>query len=52
VTMFPDAGHPTQKERDEQGPIGDHNHSRPCPAQGGVTMCSVFLCPDCSTYPL
>jgi hypothetical protein len=28
VTMFPDAGHPTKEDGDEQGQISDCNHSR------------------------
>jgi hypothetical protein len=28
VATFPDAGHPTKEERDEQGQIGDGDHSR------------------------
>ena len=28
VTTFPDARHPAKEERDEQGQIGDSDHSR------------------------
>jgi hypothetical protein len=35
VTMLPDARHTTKKDRDEQGQIGDRNHSRPYLAKGG-----------------
>src|SRR5215470_17060434 len=34
MTAFPDAGHTTKQDGDEQGQIGDRNHSRQPRARG------------------
>jgi hypothetical protein len=35
MTAFPHAGHPAKQDRDEQGQIGDHDHSMQYRAKGG-----------------
>ena len=34
MPAFPDAGHPTKQDRDEQGQVGDCDHSKPRWAKG------------------